>query len=91
MKVNCALCSNAEFHMHDVRKDSTVQTWYRSTTAVADTVAHYDDFRARGALEHDARTAAQFYLRRKLPTLDAVAAAELLADALARRAAARAA
>lgn len=51
---------------------------------------HYDGFRTAGALEIDARHAAELYLRRKCPgMLDANGAAVALADALARRAAAR--
>jgi hypothetical protein len=60
--------------------------------AVAAAVAFYDHLRV---YEHDrhseqgARVQAEFYLRRKLPDLDANAIAVILAEALALRAASR--
>ncbi len=52
-------------------------------------VVFYDHMRGHGALEHDARHAAEMYLRRKAPDIDREGAATILADALARRASAR--
>jgi hypothetical protein len=60
--------------------------------ALADTVRFYDHLRVYEYDPHSeqgARVQAEFYLRRKLPDLDADAAAVILADALALRAAAR--
>lgn len=57
---------------------------------LGDSIAHYDHLRQAGALERDARHAAEFHLRRKCAgVLDADAAAVVLADALARRGAQR--
>lgn len=57
---------------------------------LADTLTHYDHFRAAGARDIDARHAAELYLRRKCEgMLDADGAAIVLADALARRASER--
>ncbi len=60
--------------------------------AVADAVRFYDHLRVYEYDPHSeqgARVQAEFYLRRKLPDLDADAAAVILAEALALRAAAR--
>jgi hypothetical protein len=60
--------------------------------AVALAVRFYDHLRAYeydAHSEQGARVQAEFYLRRKVPGLDANGAAVMLADALALRAAAR--
>jgi hypothetical protein len=59
---------------------------------IADTLRFYDRLRTYefdAHSEQGARVQAEFYLRRKIPGLDANDAAVMLADALALRAAAR--
>jgi hypothetical protein len=53
--------------------------------ALPATIAFYDRTRQHQT-ERDSRLMAEWYLRRKVPGIDANTAAELLADALARRA-----
>jgi hypothetical protein len=60
--------------------------------ALAEAIGFYDRLRTYEYDPHSeqgARVQAEFYLRRKLPDLDANAAAVILAEALALRAAAR--